>query len=797
MTPAPRDTGAAPLRADAEPGRVRRRADAAPGRVRRRSDAAPGRFRRRLGQAALGAAALVLALLGGAAAWIAWPLPVALREPQPVPSVTLLDRSGLPLRTTRAEDGSRAGWLTLDRIDPDIIRAFIAAEDQRFFRHRGVDVRAVARAALDNARQRRVVSGASTISMQTARLLRGSGRSRSGKIAQAMWALRLEAHLEKHDILERYLNRVPLGQGTVGVAAAAALYFDAPATDVSVGQAALLAGFARSPARDNMIAAPRRAAGRRELVLQRMVDRGFISAGDASRAAEEPVEARLAPASFLAPHFTTWVLGRHAHGASGAVRTTLDLDLQRALEAEVRHAVATLADRAAEHAAIVVLDNASGDVLAWVGSPDFAAGEDGQVDMVTSRRQPGSALKPFLYGLAFDRGFTAASVLPDVPRTYATAGGPYTPQNYDRRFRGPVRAREALASSWNVPAVELAERLGTGAFLRVLHDAGFASLSRAPEHYGLGLALGNGDVTLLELANAYRGIANGGVWQPARVLREDAAGLAGRRFMSRPAAALVLDILSDPVARMPGFGSETPLDFPFRAAAKTGTSRHYTDNWAVATTARFTVAAWVGNFSGRPMQRVSGITGAGPLLHRAVLEVARRHPPGMLVDAERAGLTPVAVCMLSGMLATAECPSLIEWFTPGTEPQQPDGWQAGGRITLPAEYAEWAAGQDARRGFAARDGTADGRRLGSAPVAFRIASPRDGDEFEAPIDAEPRYASIPLLVAGSADSVRWAVNGADLPRNRWQLEAGTHVITARSPDGARDSVRITVRTTVR
>jgi penicillin-binding protein 1C len=784
--------------------------------ARDRAGPAPARVRRRVGLAALGAAALALALLVGAAAWIAWPLPAELREPQPLPSVTLLDRSGLPLRTTRAEDGTRAGWLTIDRIDPDIIRAFVAAEDQRFFRHRGVDARAVARAAFGNVRQRRVVSGASTISMQTARLLRGTGRSRGGKLAQAMWALRLEAHLEKHDILERYLNRVPLGQGTVGVAAAAALYFDVPATDVSVGQAALLAGFARSPARDNMIAAPRRAAARRDLVLQRMVARGFIAADDAAHAAAEPVEARLAPARFLAPHFTTWVLGRHAHGASGAVRTTLDLDLQRALEAEVRHVVATLADRAAGHAAIVVLDNASGDVLAWVGSPDFAAGDDGQVDMVTSRRQPGSALKPFLYGLAFDRGFTAASVLPDVPRTYATAGGPYTPQNYDRRFRGPVRAREALASSWNVPAVELAERLGTGAFLRVLHDAGFASLAHAPEHYGLGLALGNGGVTLLELANAYRGIANGGVWQPVRVLREaagerpgpagDPAGTgagsargaghaadAGRRFMSRPAAALILDILSDPVARMPGFGSETPLDFPFRAAAKTGTSRHYTDNWAVATTARFTVAAWVGNFSGRPMQRVSGITGAGPLLHRAMLEVARRHPPGTLVDAERAGLTPVAVCMLSGMLATGECPSLVEWFMPGTEPQQPDSWQAGGRITLPAEYAEWAADHDTPRAFAARGGSADGRERGPAPVAFRIVSPLDGDEFEAPPDGDRRYASIALLAAGPADGVRWAVNGARLERNRWQLEAGTHLITARAPDGARDSVRITVR----
>jgi penicillin-binding protein 1C len=190
----------------------------------------------------------------------------------------------------------------------------------------------------------------------------------------------------------------------------------------------------------------------------------------------------------------------------GVWRASLDLDLQTALEAEVRHTVDVLTDQRVEHAAAVVLENRSGHVLAWVGSPDFWAQEGGQVDMVVSRRQPGSALKPFLYGLAFDRGYTAASVLPDIPRTYDTQVGAYTPRNYDRRFRGPVRVREALASSYNIPAVELADRLGAGALLSTLHHAGFASLDGSADHYGIGLALGNGEVTLIELANAYRAL---------------------------------------------------------------------------------------------------------------------------------------------------------------------------------------------------------------------------------------------------------------------------------------------------
>jgi penicillin-binding protein 1C len=728
--------------------------------------------------------ALVLVLALVLCVWIAWPLPDDIAEPAPVTSVTLLDRKGLPLRTTRAADGTRGGWLAIDEMDPDIMRAFVAAEDGRFYKHHGVDVQALARALRDNLANRRVVSGASTITMQTARLLRDTRRTIPGKLAQTLWALRLEAHLSKNQILERYLNRVPLGEGTVGVPAAVALYFETHARDVSIGQAALLAGFARSPARNNLIASSRRAQARRALVLGRMQERGYISATDAERANAEPVQAAHATTRFLAPHFTTRLLQRLPSAVSGNVRTTIDLDLQTRMEAEVRHTVATLRDRAAAHAALVVLDNRSGDVLAWVGSPDFFADTAGQVDMVTSPRQPGSALKPFLYGLAFDRGFTAAQVLPDVPRTYATSTGPYTPQNYDRRFRGPVRMREALASSYNVPAIELTERLGAGSLLRVLHDAGFASLTRSAEHYGLGLALGNGDVTLIELANAYRGIANGGVWRAHRTIIEDEhAERREQRFMTTSSAALILDILSDPVARMPGFGSQTPLDFPFTTAAKTGTSRHYTDNWAVAATANFTVAVWVGNFSGRPMQAVSGITGAGPLLHRAVLEVAHSYAPGRLVPPEAAGLIAEPVCILSGMRATPACPSMFEWFAPGTEPQQPDTWQASGRTVLPAEYAEWSARDQRGEVILASSHEAAGAR--------HILSPRDGDELERPGGLDPRYATIPLI-ASNGDNVRWSVDGAALHGTRWQIATGTHIIRAAWPNGARDSVRVRV-----
>ncbi len=747
----------------------------------------------RLTSVAAGAAIALASVVGGLAIWVARPLPAGLLEAPPQ-GVTLEDRSGRELRTTRSADGSRSGWLRLDDMDPDLIAAFVAAEDHRFDRHGGVDLRAAARAAWTNLRARRIVSGGSTISMQVARMLHPTPRTWLGKTRQALWAVRLERHLGKQAILEQYLNRVPLGQGAVGVEAAAALYFSTGADALSLGQAALLAGLAPAPSSDNPLVSLGRAGRRRARALEWLVDLGFAPGSAAERAGAEPLLERRRAGPFLAAHFTTSVLRwaeRDGTGARGTWRTSLDLALQVELEQEVRHAVATLADRGARHAAAVVLDNRSGQVLAWVGSPDFWADTAGQVDMVVSARQPGSALKPFLYALAFDRGWTPASVLPDIARVYQTGTGPYRPRNYDRRFHGPVRAREALGSSYNVPAVELASRLSVGSLLHVLRGAGFGSLGRSADHYGLGLALGNGDVTLLELANGYRGLVNLGVWRPYtwRAGTPDQSAGPGNRFAGERAAALVLDILADPVARIPGFGLESPLDFPFPVAAKTGTSRHFTDNWAVAATGGFTVAVWVGNFSGRPMDGVSGVSGAGPLLHRAVLATARRYPPGILPDPRDVGAVAVSVCRLSGLRPGAQCPVAPEWFPPDGVPTDTCAWhQDDGHVALPVEYAEWADQSLGVETVAARQ--RPGRQ---SAEGFQIVSPRDGDVYRISPGVEARYATIALRAAGGRGdaAVRWSVNGVPHATARWSLLPGRHRVRAITAAG--DSAEVTVR----
>jgi len=740
-------------------------------------------------------AGIVLAA-AGAFTYVLWPLPGGLVTRSAGTGVRLEDRHGLVLRTTRAQDGSLQRWVALGDMDPDIIAAFLAVEDHRFYRHSGVDLRAIGRALRDNLRGGRVLSGGSTITMQLARLYYGTPRSFTGKLRQMLQAWRLEWHLDKATILEQYLNRVPLGQGAVGVPAAAALYFDRAASDISLGQAALLAGLARAPSSNNPLVSQSRAAERRQVGLMRLAAVGYAATADIQRAGQEPLLVPARSGSFQAPHFTSRLLAHEdAMPADGVWRTSLDLGLQTALEAEVRHTVDLLKTSGARQAAAIVLDNRTGEILAWVGSPDFWADTAGQVDMVTSPRQPGSALKPFLYGLAFDRGYSPASVLPDIAHTYATSLGPYRPRNYDRRYHGPVRAREALASSYNVPAVELTDRLSAAALLDVLHRAGFESLARTPGYYGLGLALGNGDVSLLELANGYRALANGGEWQPTtwRKVGDPRQVTTGepRRVMTAGAAALVTDILSDPVARIPGFGLETPFDFAFPVAAKTGTSRHFTDNWAVATTRNFTVAVWVGNFNGQPMDRVSGITGAGPLLHRAVLLTAQRYPPGVLTRPQDAGAIPVTICALSGLRAGPRCPHQVEWFTPGTAPERECDWHRPSGMVLPAEYQEWA---DQTHAVQAEFTSAPAAADDSSGGGFRISSPRDGDVYQVPPGVETRYATVALRAAGAGANgrLRWSINGRPYAGQRWGLEPGQFTFIARTSTGAVDSVRIQV-----
>ncbi|HET9034784.1 MAG TPA: penicillin-binding protein 1C, partial [Myxococcaceae bacterium] len=746
----------------------------------------------------------LLALLGTGAvvmlAFVAWPVPPGLLDPDGALSVRVLDRDGHLLREIPSRRASRSISLPADAPVPAALRdAFIASEDRRFEWHPGVDPLAVLRAAGTNLRAGRVVSGASTLTQQLARLLVPRHRTIAGKAQEALWALRLTAHLSREDILRAYLDRVALGHDVVGAEAAAQAYFGRPARTLSVGQAALLAAIARSPARVDPWRDPEAARRAMREVLGRMRRAGRLDAELERVAAAADLDLVPPARAFGAPHLVVDLAGKLETlglGRAVEVRTTLDPALQRDVERSVRSELA--ADPRLGQAAVLVLDNLTGEVLAYVGSADFLdTAREGQNDGVRARRQPGSALKPFAYGLALASGWTPASVLSDVDLEVGTAGGAWLPRNYDRRQHGPVRLRAALANSYNVPAVELTETLGPERVLDVLRQAGFASLEDSAEHYGAGLVLGNGDVSLWELGRAYRGLARDGVVEPLRLVRaatgsrgerlEVKPELAPRRFLPPDAVALLTDLLSDEGARAPAFGLDNALRLPFSVAAKTGTSRAYVDNWTVGFTHERTVAVWVGNFDGRPMQRVSGITGAGPLFAR----VMRRAMAGIrqmpLVD--RARFEHVRICPLSGHRATEACPgSYEEVFLPGSAPAEPCAMHrlADGRpvLALDARYAGWAERERLEVAPAAGGGDAMG-----------FLTPRDGDEFllEASIPAASQ--SIPVRVRGQGEL---RVDGEVVPldalgRTRVVLAAGVHRLELRSRQGSGPSPAVQIR----
>jgi penicillin-binding protein 1C len=591
---------------------------------------------------------LAVFVLAGAAA-AATPTLDEVRSAHRASDAVLLDRHGVAIGSARVDASVRKlDWVALDAMSPALLDAVVVAEDKRFWEHDGVDWTGLAVAAWDSAwrlADGRRPRGGSTLTMQLAGLvdpaLRAPGgepRTLGQKWDQASAALDLERAWSKRDILEAYLNLSAYRGELVGIGAAARGLFGKAPAGLDARESAVLVALLRAPAASTSLVAQRACA-----VANAAVPGADCDAVRATAARALAGGYRMPAHDSLAPHLAARLLKTPGE----RLVTTLDADLQAFAVAALADHLAELAPRSVGDGAIVVLDNASGEVLAWVGSSGPLS-RSRQVDGVVAPRQAGSTLKPFLYALAIDeRRLTAASLVDDSPLAIATARGVYAPQNYDRGYRGLVSVRTALASSLNIPAVRTLDLVGLDRFHDTLRALGFDTLTQPDEHYGAALALGGADVTLLSLTNAYRTLANGGVTSPTRVL--------GARLMTpvqeRPrvygaaASHVVADILADRGARATTFGLENPLATRMWSAAKTGTSKDMRDNWCVGFTSRYTVGVWVGNFSGAPMHDVSGVTGAAPIwrdvvhrLHRDVPSTPPAPPPG--VDRSRVSFDP-------------------------------------------------------------------------------------------------------------------------------------------------------------
>jgi penicillin-binding protein 1C len=591
------------------------------------------------------------------------PYPIEKLTPAASSSLTITDRDGAVLRVLPLAGGGRASWVPLDRIAPVVITATLAGEDHDFYQHDGVDGGAILRAVWLAIRYGHPMSGASTITMQLVRMVEPHRRDVRGKLGEMIDAQRLERAISKPEILEQYLNRAYYGNGAYGIEAAARRYFGKSAAALSAGEGTLLAVLPRAPLGYDPYRHRAEALARRSHVLELMEKRGWIDGVGRAWAEAEALSLVAAQPAAVAPHFVDWVLAGVRRRQGGVLRTTLVLGLQERLEAAARRHLEERRPWGLRQAGVVVLDPASGAVLAMVGSADYGGAEGGQLNITTQPRHPGSTLKPFIYAMAIEDGKSPASLA--VDRLGATPG--YHPRK-KMREHGVARYREALGGSYNLAAVDVLEQVGVAPLLERLRLAGLGPLSATAREYGLDLALGDARVRLVDLAAAYGFVVNGGIVVRARAIADESPRAV--RIFSPQASFLVMDMLADPQARRATFGADLPFDLPFRVAAKTGTSSGFADTLAVAATREVVVAAWTGAFDGSGTRGALAMWSAAPLVRAGLLAVRDWKGAPLTLPAEPAGIVAREVCALTGLKPGATCPTKHERFVAGTEPQE-------------------------------------------------------------------------------------------------------------------------------
>jgi penicillin-binding protein 1C len=727
----------------------------------------------------LGTMALFVGWFGVEVALRCTPLPPSLST-LPPQSVEFVDREGRPLRRVLQDQRVYRSRCRLSDVSPNAIAATLSTEDKRFRTHSGIDFLAAARALAQFFATGVAHSGASTISEQLVKLgEHRETRTITAKVAEVWAALCLERHWTKDQILEEYLNRLNYGDLQVGLSAASWDYFEKPPSDLSVAEAAFLAAIPQAPSRLDPFKKFSSTRARQLWVLGRMHANGYLDDATYARALSEPLGLRRRNRDFEAPFLVDLLLKRRGTlpPEGGSVRTTVDLSLNQWIDQVVARQLNTLADKNVSAAAVTVIDNSSGDVLALCGSGAYFEPGVSQINGTWSARSAGSALKPFTYVRALENGAFPGTVVADVPTDFATETGLYHPNNYNHRFYGPVTLRFALANSLNVAAIKVLEQAGGPQVLyETLRSAGITTLEHPAAYYGLGLTIGNGEVRLLELTNAFASLARLGIYRPFRLLlrsqgESGECSVPPHRIFDQRAAYLLADILSDNHARSATFGLNSCLSFDFPVACKTGTSSNYRDNWTIGFTPEWTVGVWVGNPDNSPMQSITGVTGAAPIFREIMLHLHEKY--GTNWYRTPAGIGRCWIDPLTGReVARDHTRAAQEIFAFRPEPARLEDYDFASRLRLPAEYSAWLLS----------DQNASIPLLPSQANRLRILQPAPGSLYFLDPDI-PRSDQRLVLRAESSGALEWKSTSLDCRvvggKETVVLQEGRHEITVR------------------
>jgi penicillin-binding protein 1C len=690
-----------------------------------------------------------------------------------VRKLQVLDRQAMPLTITYQNQWNIHDYAPLHQIPEMLKTIFVLAEDKRFFEHHGTDWQARITALLQNLTALQVVRGASTITEQTVRMLHLRPRTFWSRWVESFEANQLEQHFSKSAILEFYLNQVPYADQRRGVVQAARYYFDRDLATLNLKEMLALAVLVRAPSRLDLHRGTTAIEKPIKQLAKRLVALQLITETEYDDILATPLQLQASQLSIQATHFINYLYNSYPITylkTLARLHTTLDTATQQAVQKILNQRTQNLRGKNVHQGAVLVVDHQTQEVLAWVNAGKPSPTIPGSlIDAVTTPRQPGSTLKPFLYALALEKGWTAATLIDDAPLAEAVGTGLHNYRNYSRSYYGPLRLRDALGNSLNIPAIRTIQFVGASSFLQRLHQLGFASLTAHPSYYGDGLALGNGGVTLLELVQAYATLANRGSFRPLKMLRQTPP-VTPIRVFSEEISSIIADILSDADARRLEFGLGTLLRFPVQTAVKTGTSTDYRDAWAVGFNHRYVVGVWLGNFDQQPMSHVSGATGPALILRAVFAELNRYAETQPLYLSPH--LVKVDICRHTGKRVTSPlqlvenstnavdnnnqtCPSRLEWFVLGTEPPLQESPPPPADKTMPL-------------------------RLKQPSYGLQLAmDPRIPDQYEA-------FALMLAPTAQPTRSIEWLIDGkvVGTTTNKthqflWPLQPGEHTAQAK------------------